>query len=119
LPSRPASDACFHIQRLADRGADDDAHEQVRLVPLDGRAAIAGAVLAVWAVADQLPAQDGATAVIPQQALRRAVALASDGAQAAERSLLELEIGSPTARALAATLAQRRQRAVAPATDAR
>jgi len=103
----------FHLRgSLAVELVADDAHERVQLVPLDGRPAIADAVLGFWAVADQPAAQDGAAAVIPQQALRRAVAIAAaDGAQAAERSLLELEIGPLAARALATTLARPRRNA--------
>jgi hypothetical protein len=103
----------FHLRgSLTVELVSDDAQERVQLVPLDGRAAIASAVLAFWAVADQPAAHDGEVLVIPQQALRRAVAIAAaDGAQAAERSLLELEIGSPAARALAATLARPRRNA--------
>jgi hypothetical protein len=79
--------------------------DDVRLVPLPGRAAIAEAVLQFWEVADQLPVK-AEPAVLAQRVLHEAARLA-----ASDASTYLLAQGVPAASAgpLAATLARPRQ----------
>jgi hypothetical protein len=85
--------------------------DDVRLVPLAGRAAVAEAVVDFWDVAEQ-PAVNGEAAILAQQALRIAVRLAAaDGAASATDYLQAQGVGAGTAGPLATTLANPRQNA--------
>jgi hypothetical protein len=75
-----------------------DWRDEVRLVPLAGRAAIAHAVLDFWSVADQ-PQAPGGSAIVPRQTLHAAAHTAATlGLDACESDLLDAGVAAARAR---------------------